>query len=176
MLIVRYLFNITSKRNTYVGSLARLRKRQTFSMEPFSSKSCLKNRAISILTWNSKKKYYTQTYYFSINDLYSGDITMAVLTNNCLSISLIVSYFENKAYHLATWLFLLFYINHNISSLIWIKLVWQDWANHHSTYCPYNSRVHGIPVWEARIGHPHRHELIRWSLERSESSFVILLN
>lgn len=35
---------------THVGSLARLRKRQTFSMEPFSSKSDLKKRAVSMLT------------------------------------------------------------------------------------------------------------------------------
>lgn len=35
---------------TYVGSLAKLRKRHTFSIEPFSSKSCLKNRAVSMLT------------------------------------------------------------------------------------------------------------------------------
>ena len=33
-----------------VGSLARLRKRQTLAMEPFSSKSCLKNLAVSMLT------------------------------------------------------------------------------------------------------------------------------
>ena len=33
-----------------VGSFAKLRKRQTFSIEPFSSKSCLKNLAVSMLT------------------------------------------------------------------------------------------------------------------------------
>ncbi|KAF1747742.1 hypothetical protein GCK72_024208 [Caenorhabditis remanei] len=33
-----------------VGSLAKLRKRHTFSMDPFSSKSCLKKRAVSMLT------------------------------------------------------------------------------------------------------------------------------
>ena len=36
---------------SHVGSLAKLRKRQTFSIEPFSSKSCLKNLAVSMLTW-----------------------------------------------------------------------------------------------------------------------------
>ena len=35
---------------THVGSLAKLRKRQTFSIEPFSSKSCLKKRAVSLFT------------------------------------------------------------------------------------------------------------------------------
>ena len=35
---------------TNVGSFAKLRKRHTFSIEPFSSKSCLKNRAVSIFT------------------------------------------------------------------------------------------------------------------------------
>ena len=35
---------------TDVGSLAKLRKRVTRSNEPFSSKSCRKNRAVSILT------------------------------------------------------------------------------------------------------------------------------
>ena len=33
-----------------VGSLAKLRKRHTFSMDPFSSKSCLKNLAASMFT------------------------------------------------------------------------------------------------------------------------------
>jgi len=37
--------------DSYVGSLARLRNRQTLSMEPFSSKSDLKKRAVSMLTW-----------------------------------------------------------------------------------------------------------------------------
>lgn len=40
---------------TYVGSLARLRNRQTLSMEPFSSKSDLKNLAVSILTLKKTK-------------------------------------------------------------------------------------------------------------------------
>ena len=35
---------------TDVGSLAKLRKRVTRSNEPFSSKSCRKNRAVSMLT------------------------------------------------------------------------------------------------------------------------------
>lgn len=35
---------------TYVGSLARLRNKHTLSMEPFSSKSDLKNLAVSMLT------------------------------------------------------------------------------------------------------------------------------
>lgn len=35
---------------SYVGSLARFRKRQTLSIEPFSSKSDLKKRAVSMLT------------------------------------------------------------------------------------------------------------------------------
>ena len=34
-----------------MGSLARFRKRLTFSIEPFSSKSCLKKRAVSMFTW-----------------------------------------------------------------------------------------------------------------------------
>ena len=37
---------------SYVGSLARFKKRQTFSILPFSSKSCLKNRAVSMFTCN----------------------------------------------------------------------------------------------------------------------------
>lgn len=39
-----------SAASPHVGSLARLRKRQTFSIEPFSSKSCLKKRAVSLFT------------------------------------------------------------------------------------------------------------------------------
>lgn len=35
---------------TYVGSLAKFKKRQTLSIEPFSSKSDLKNRAVSMFT------------------------------------------------------------------------------------------------------------------------------
>ena len=36
--------------HTYVGSLAKFRNKQTFSMDPFSSKSCLKNLAVSMFT------------------------------------------------------------------------------------------------------------------------------
>ena len=43
-----------SKPTTYVGSLAKFRKRHTFSIEPFSSKSCLKKRAISMFTWSTR--------------------------------------------------------------------------------------------------------------------------
>ena len=39
-----------------MGSLARLRNRHTFSIEPFSSKSCLKNLAVSILTWRRNRR------------------------------------------------------------------------------------------------------------------------
>ena len=38
------------ERHTYVGSLAKLRNSETRSSEPFSSKSCRKNRAVSMLT------------------------------------------------------------------------------------------------------------------------------
>ena len=38
------------KKKAHVGSLAKFRKRVTRSMEPFSSKSCLKKRAVSMLT------------------------------------------------------------------------------------------------------------------------------
>ena len=38
------------KKMSYVGSLARFKNKQTFSIEPFSSKSCLKNRAVSMFT------------------------------------------------------------------------------------------------------------------------------
>lgn len=48
---------------TYVGSLARLRNKQTLSMEPFSSKSDLKNLAVSILTL---KKTKSSGFSFSI--------------------------------------------------------------------------------------------------------------
>ena len=48
----------------YVGSLARLRNKQTFSMEPFSSKSCLKKRAVSMLTWKESKE--DDSYIYSI--------------------------------------------------------------------------------------------------------------
>ena len=51
-----YQCYVFSERNSHVGSLARLRKRQTFSIEPFSSKSCLKNRAVSMLTWGSGRE------------------------------------------------------------------------------------------------------------------------
>ena len=44
---------------SYVGSLARLRKRQTLSMEPFSSKSDLKKRAVSMLTCSQMYKLKT---------------------------------------------------------------------------------------------------------------------
>ena len=42
------------RKSPYVGSLAKFKNRQTFSMEPFSSKSCLKKRAPSILTCKAK--------------------------------------------------------------------------------------------------------------------------
>ena len=45
--------------STYVGSLAKFKKRHTFSIEPFSSKSCLKNLAISIFTY---KKIHVYSY------------------------------------------------------------------------------------------------------------------
>ena len=58
---------------TYVGSLAKFRKRHTFSIEPFSSKSCLKNLAISMFTWNTVIKawktvteQYTQSMFVYI--------------------------------------------------------------------------------------------------------------
>ena len=38
------------KKMSYVGSLARFKNKHTFSIEPFSSKSCLKNRAVSMFT------------------------------------------------------------------------------------------------------------------------------
>lgn len=43
---VSFVLNVLS----YVGSLARLRNKQTLSMEPFSSKSDLKNLAVSMFT------------------------------------------------------------------------------------------------------------------------------
>lgn len=43
---------------TYVGSLAKFRNRQTFSIEPFSSKSCLKNLAVSMFTCKYKAILY----------------------------------------------------------------------------------------------------------------------
>lgn len=54
--------NITSEgRSAYVGSLARFKNRQTLSMEPFSSKSDLKKRAVSMLTWNVGLKSLTES-------------------------------------------------------------------------------------------------------------------
>lgn len=41
--------------NSHVGSLARFRNKHTLSIEPFSSKSDLKKRAVSMLTWNKKQ-------------------------------------------------------------------------------------------------------------------------
>ena len=41
---------------TYVGSLAMFKNRQTFSIEPFSSKSCLKKRAVSIFTYQREER------------------------------------------------------------------------------------------------------------------------
>lgn len=43
---------------TYVGSFARFKNKQTLSMEPFSSKSCLKNLAVSIFTLTAQKKTF----------------------------------------------------------------------------------------------------------------------
>lgn len=42
--------------NSHVGSLARFRNKHTLSIEPFSSKSDLKKRAVSMLTWDSNKQ------------------------------------------------------------------------------------------------------------------------
>lgn len=42
--------------NSHVGSLARFRNKQTLSIDPFSSKSDLKKRAVSMLTWDSNKQ------------------------------------------------------------------------------------------------------------------------
>lgn len=39
-------------KGTYVGSLAKFKNKHTFSIEPFSSKSCLKNLAASMFTYN----------------------------------------------------------------------------------------------------------------------------
>lgn len=41
---------------THVGSLAKFRKRHTFSMEPFSSKSDLKKRAVSMFTCQAQNR------------------------------------------------------------------------------------------------------------------------
>lgn len=41
---------------TYVGSLAKFKNRHTLSMEPFSSKSDLKNRAVSMFTYGTGVK------------------------------------------------------------------------------------------------------------------------
>lgn len=38
-----------------MGSLAKFRKRQTFPMEPFCSKSDLKNLAVSMFTWTHSR-------------------------------------------------------------------------------------------------------------------------
>lgn len=46
LVCVSFVLNVLS----YVGSLARLRNKQTLSMEPFSSKSDLKNLAVSMFT------------------------------------------------------------------------------------------------------------------------------
>ena len=39
-----------------MGSLAKFRKRQTFPMVPFCSKSDLKNLAVSMFTWTHKRE------------------------------------------------------------------------------------------------------------------------
>ena len=46
-----------------MGSLAKFRKRHTFSIDPFSSKSCLKNRAASILTCNTHELTLARRQY-----------------------------------------------------------------------------------------------------------------
>lgn len=40
----------------HVGSLAKFRKRQTFPMVPFCSKSDLKNLAVSMFTWTHSRE------------------------------------------------------------------------------------------------------------------------
>ena len=45
-----YIITIINN-TTYVGSLAKFKNKHTFSMDPFSSKSCLKNLAVSMLTY-----------------------------------------------------------------------------------------------------------------------------
>ena len=52
-----------------VGSFAKLRKRQTFSIEPFSSKSCLKNLAVSMLTPIAAKTIAKLSSWSSKTDL-----------------------------------------------------------------------------------------------------------
>lgn len=43
-----------------MGSLAKFRKRQTFPMAPFCSKSDLKNLAVSMFTWTHSREGRTQ--------------------------------------------------------------------------------------------------------------------
>lgn len=43
--------------STYVGSLAKFKNRHTLSMDPFSSKSDLKNRAVSMFTWSKARRW-----------------------------------------------------------------------------------------------------------------------
>lgn len=50
--------NFSALNESYVGSFARFRNRQTLSIEPFSSKSDLKKRAVSMLTWSDTSEWY----------------------------------------------------------------------------------------------------------------------
>lgn len=43
-----------------MGSLAKFRKRQTFPMAPFCSKSDLKNLAVSMFTWTHSREGWRQ--------------------------------------------------------------------------------------------------------------------
>ena len=54
-------------------------------------------------------------------------------------------------------------------------LHFQYWAYHHTTYCTDNSWVHGLPVWETRVGYLDRHELLCRGLERGKEASSVFL-
>jgi hypothetical protein len=81
--------NLKKKRknfSSYVGSLAKFRNKQTFSIEPFSSKSCLKKRAVSILTFKNKSsnllKFKSLTYTHSCKN--NGKIIIFISCTLCM--------------------------------------------------------------------------------------------
>ncbi len=81
MLALKIVYQDVS--NTYVGSLARLRNRHTFSIEPFSSKSCLKNRAVSMLTYIKQYTHFKdQITFVSLVSFYVLTLKALIRMNN----------------------------------------------------------------------------------------------
>ena len=70
-----------------VGSLAKFKNKHTFSIEPFSSKSCLKKRAVSILTPIAAKTMAKLSSWSSRTD-FPGSLTRPACLQIWAAISL----------------------------------------------------------------------------------------